>query len=102
MIIEPKVFNRHHGNAPADAIYIGRGSLFGNPFIIGVDGDRITVIDKFRKYILKDKELLELAKFELAGQNLVCYCKPAACHGDVLLLLANPELDNPIKGSLFE
>ena len=26
---------------------------------------------------------------ELRGRNLVCFCAPAACHGDVLLELAN-------------
>jgi hypothetical protein len=30
---------------------------------------------------------------ELRGKNLACWCKPGeACHGDLLLLLANPSL----------
>ena len=31
-------------------VYIGRPSVFGNPFVIGVDGDRAAVIDRFREY----------------------------------------------------
>lgn len=36
----PRVYNKHHSNAPADAIYVGRGSPWGNRFIIGEHGDR--------------------------------------------------------------
>jgi hypothetical protein len=35
----PRVYNKHHGNAPADAVYIGRGSPYGNRFVIGEHGD---------------------------------------------------------------
>lgn len=28
----PKVFNKHHKNAPKNAVYIGRGSIWGNPY----------------------------------------------------------------------
>lgn len=34
-------------------VYCGRGSLFGNPFKIGRDGDRKQVIQKFREYFYK-------------------------------------------------
>lgn len=68
-------------------IYIGRPSKWGNPYIIGVDGDRQEVIDKYREYILNDKELLE-SLFELRGKILGCWCAPLACHGDVLIELA--------------
>ena len=30
-------------------VYIGRGSKWGNPFVIGRDGDRDLVIKKFKK-----------------------------------------------------
>lgn len=39
-----KVLNKHHAGIPAGAVYIGRGSKWGNPFRIGHDGDRATVI----------------------------------------------------------
>ena len=35
-----KVLNKHASGSHADAVYIGRGSKWGNPFLIGIDGDR--------------------------------------------------------------
>ena len=64
-------------------IYIGRGSKWGNPYIIGVDGDRIEVIKKYEKYLSSNKELLESLP-ELKGKRLGCHCDPLICHGDVL------------------
>lgn len=97
----PKVYNRHHKNAPSDAVYIGRGSPYGNPFAIGEHGNRAQVIAKYREYLQANPELLAKVKTELPGKDLVCYCSPSPCHGDILLFEANPELANP-KGSLFD
>lgn len=83
----PRVWNKKHSGVPHDAIYIGRPSLWGNPFIIGRDGTREEVIEKFRLYILRSK--LDLSP--LKGKHLVCWCKPQACHGDILLELANAD-----------
>lgn len=69
-------------------IYIGRPSIWGNPFVIGPDGDRDTVIAKYRDYLLSNKELLDRLP-ELHGKVLGCWCAPQACHGDVLAELAN-------------
>jgi hypothetical protein len=65
-------------------VYIGRGGKWGNPFVIGKDGDREIVIKKYKEYLLGNKELLDSLK-ELEGKVLGCYCKPSACHGDVLV-----------------
>jgi hypothetical protein len=35
------------------------------------------------------KVLLMQALPELRGRDLVCWCAPCACHGDVLIELAN-------------
>jgi len=67
-------------------VYIGRGSKWGNPFRIGPDGDREEVIAKYEKYILNDEYLMGCLH-ELKGKILGCYCKPLACHGDVLVRL---------------
>ena len=67
-------------------IYIGRGSKWGNPFKIGRDGNRTQVIEKYRSYILNKPELLN-SLYELEGKILGCFCKPKACHGDVLIEL---------------
>jgi hypothetical protein len=73
-------------------VYIGRPSIFGNPFVIGTHGNREEVIAKFEEYLLKDNELMEIVKSQLNGKRLGCYCYPAPCHGDILLKYANPEL----------
>lgn len=84
----PAVYNKHTGY-PADAIYVGRGSNFGNPFVVGVDGTREEVIAKYREWFLSRPKLVSKAKQELAGKDLVCFCAPKACHADVLLEIVN-------------
>ncbi len=67
--------------------YIGRGSYWGNPYSMFEEGDdREEVIRKFKydfdfdKFPNKEKSEV----FSLAGKRLGCFCKPQACHGDVL------------------
>ena len=67
-------------------VYIGRGSKWGNEFVIGRDGDREEVIGKYKEWILKNDYLLSCLG-ELKDKVLGCYCKPLACHGDVLVEL---------------
>lgn len=67
--------------------YIGRPSKWGNPFAVGIDGTRNEVIQKYREWIMTQPELLA-ALPELRGKVIGCWCKPAACHGDVLKELA--------------
>lgn len=69
-------------------VYIGRPSKWGNPFKIGIDGDREQVIEKYRKWLLSNPALLRCLS-ELKGKVLGCWCKPDACHGDVLVEYAN-------------
>lgn len=83
-----KIHNKKHGTAPADAVYIGRPSKWGNPFVIGRDGNREQVIAKFEEWILGQPQLLAQLH-EIKGKDLVCFCAPEACHGDVLARLAN-------------
>ena len=76
--------------------WITRGrSVLRNPFRKGVDGDKPTVINKFRDYLYKELQdpksevtlkVVEYAKRVATGETIVlrCVCKPAACHGDVL------------------
>jgi hypothetical protein len=75
-------------------VYIGRPSKWGNPFEIGKDGDRETVIQKYREWILTQPHLLS-ALPELRGKVLGCWCAPKACHGDVLVSLANATAQTP-------
>lgn len=67
-------------------VYIGRPSIWGNPFVIGTDGTREQVIEKYREWILQNKELMDRLH-ELKDKTLGCWCKPQRCHGDVLAQL---------------
>lgn len=85
-----KVLNKKHGGVPSGAVYIGRPSKWGNPFVIGRDGTRAQVIAKYRAWLLRNDALMA-ALPELRGKDLVCWCAPSPCHGDVLLELANAQ-----------
>jgi hypothetical protein len=74
-------------------LYIGRPSKWGNPFVLGRDGNRAEVIAKYEAWIRQQPHLLSCL-YELRDKTLGCYCKPEACHGDVLVKLLE-ELDNP-------
>nr|WP_089173003.1 DUF4326 domain-containing protein [Bosea sp. AS-1] len=75
-------------HSTAGRVYIGRPSKWGNPFVIGRDGTRAEVIAKYRKWVVAQPELMG-ALDELRGRDVVCWCAPHACHGDVLVDLAN-------------
>lgn len=70
-------------------VYIGRGSIWGNPFAIGKgEGpDREEVIEKYREYFYEKLDADPAFKkglFGLRGKRLACFCKPEACHGDII------------------
>src|SRR6202035_2356792 len=53
-----RVLNKRKSGIPAGAIYIGRGSKWGNPFRIGPDGDRASVITKYERWLRDQHHLL--------------------------------------------
>lgn len=63
--------------------YIGRGSIFGNPFKIGKHGTRNEVIQHYELYARKHviHNIAALPEDAILG----CYCKPQACHGDIII-----------------
>lgn len=67
--------------------YIGRGSYWGNPYSMFAEGEsREEVIRKF-KYDFDFEKFPNKKKsevYKIAGKRLGCFCKPDACHGDVL------------------
>jgi hypothetical protein len=69
-------------------IFVGRPSIWGNPYVIGKDGSREEVIAKYREYLMKDSFLLSRIK-ELKGKVLGCYCSPLPCHAEILAEIAN-------------
>ena len=84
----PKTIVVHCKKEPFD-VYIGRGSKWGNPFVIGKDGTRTEVIEKYKEYLFNNRELYSCIFTELQGKILGCWCSPKACHGDVLAEIAN-------------
>lgn len=69
-------------------VYIGRGSIFGNPFHMYNQRERKFVIEKYKTYFynrIKIDENFYHAVSELKGKILGCYCKPLACHGDIIV-----------------
>ncbi len=85
----PKVWNMRDPNLPVGHIYVGRPSPWGNPFEIGKDGTRTEVIELFKQRALQTPEFVAEVRSKLRGQDLACWCAPAACHADFLLELAN-------------
>lgn len=69
-------------------VLIDRTTKWGNPFKIGIDGTREECIAKYEKWLLKHPKLVRQLP-ELKGKVLGCWCKPEACHGDILLKYLN-------------
>ena len=75
-------------------IYIGRANLYynlpeskwANKWIIGKDGTREEVLEKYRLWINSQPNLLA-DLHEIRGKVLGCWCKPLQCHGDILIEL---------------
>lgn len=90
-----KVSNKDTGDSYD--IYIGRGTLWGNPYQMGKEGTRDEVIAKFAydfdKRFLKLPEKFDENIEKLRGKTLGCHCKPAACHGDVIASYLNSQDD---------
>jgi len=69
-------------------VYIGRGSKWGNPFVIGKDGNRDDVCNKhavwFKDQIAKGV-ITKADLLSLVGKDLMCFCAPLRCHGDTII-----------------
>lgn len=96
----PRVLHKKHDaqfikDLGDKAVYIGRGSKWGNPFIVDRHGTRDEVITKYAEMLIGNISLLGAIE-ELAGKYLVCFCAPEACHGDVLIELANPIIEEAV------
>lgn len=79
-------------------VYIGRPTIWGNPYRIGRDGDRTEVIEKYRKYLASRPDIQEKARVELKGKVLACHCFPQPCHGEILAAVANDGLQPTLRG----
>jgi len=73
-------------------VRIDRGSKWGNPFLIGDDGDRDEVCEKFDKFYFPNKNKLLQEIEKLKGKVLSCHCYPERCHGLTLISELKKEL----------
>ena len=80
---------------PGTFIYIGRGSIYGNPYthlpLKGTKAQfqvatRDEAIDKYEEYA-RHSPLILGNLHKLIGYDLACFCAPKRCHGGVLLKL---------------
>lgn len=94
-----KVYNIYHRDAPADAIYVGRPTIVGNPYShlsnsaknpqlasVLVES-REEAVHLYRKYFeesMKKSESFRNFVHSLKGHDLICWCAPKSCHADVI------------------
>jgi hypothetical protein len=80
---------------PEGAVYVGRGSKWGNPYKVA-SGDSSAAVQDFKSMLdrapldAKGETIFTTIRETLSGKDLACWCpldKP--CHADVLLELAN-------------
>ena len=64
--------------------YVGRPDPLGNSFVIERDGTSAEVVAKYRNWAPRQPHIVA-ALPDLVGHNLVCWCAPLPCHGDLLL-----------------
>jgi hypothetical protein len=67
------------------AVRVDRGSLYGNPFILGADGDRDAVCNAYEKSYMPNKPSILKALPTLKGKVLICHCYPERCHAESLI-----------------
>ena len=71
-------------------VYIGRPSMYGNPFRIGPDGTRQEVLERYEQWLWSRRHLLNNIIRVLPGKILGCHCTlTMPCHGDLLVRIAN-------------
>lgn len=88
---------------PEGAVYVGRGSKWGNPWRVSEHVTAAVAVEGFRRAMGRggyrqdpdDREWRTMPSVDsvreaLAGKDLACWCPPdKPCHADVLLFLAN-------------
>lgn len=107
-----EVVNKHKHQPSSTDFYIGRGSVLGNPFTGSKElsntkalfqaDSREEAIALYRNWInqkIQQRDPTVVAALNLIylmakqdGVKLICYCKPQACHGDVIKELVEAKL----------
>jgi hypothetical protein len=106
--IRPAYNNLNEWIADPANVYIGRGrvvfynggrypafdSVWANPFKVDAKMSRDESIRKYRQYLtdcLASGRITREQLRSLRGKTLGCWCKPEACHGDVLVEMCENE-----------
>jgi hypothetical protein len=92
MASKPRVINKNYSSRYAQrrAVYVGRPSKWGNPFPVPRESMRDEAIAKYERHTatrLINGALTSEDFKELDGKDLMCFCAPKRCHGDVILKL---------------
>lgn len=89
---------------PYDAVYVGRPTAYGNPFVLRHEKDRDKILIQYATWLMDDKQrwLRDHMRRNLRGRHLVCWCSPKACHADIVLIVANSLNDEEANRSLWE
>ena len=80
---------------PSNTIYVGRPTVWGNPFVVGselIGGKKLTAAKSIALYRQYAREAFNERNLRarLRGKNLACWCAlDQPCHADVLLEIAN-------------
>lgn len=82
---KPQLLNIHSDDIPPGAVSIMRPGPGGNPFVLGRDGNRDQVCDKFERFFRSNLPLQRWCEETLRGKDLVCCCAPRRCHGQTYL-----------------
>ena len=85
--ITPILINRHKGEFD---IYIGRGTIWGNPTPIdlGQGISRLISIEMYREHLYNclENSIITIDDIlSLSGKRIGCSCSPLPCHGDVII-----------------
>lgn len=96
-----RILNLKTDTVPRNALFVARPSPLGNPYAIGSDGDRDTVIEKYRVWLgARIRERDPVVCTELLGisenQPLACHCAPQRCHAEIITQV----LDNGVQDQL--
>lgn len=94
---------------PAGAVYVGRPTIWGNPWRAFSQSEARHAVEQYRKWLAGERvgamkpaptELLASIS-ELRGRDLCCWCPLGQpCHADVLLEIANnPGQSDPLAGA---
>lgn len=87
---EPVTLNAHvTGTDVPGAVYVGRGRAgrdapFGNPVEVSEENPRGKAVLGYLDHLRENPDLVERIRTEIAGRDVICWCAPRTCHGDII------------------